>query len=241
MGFNGYQWAYRRNIGTHRAYAARHGYDYQCVAWPAFTRLLMECAWLKIPLLWGALRAGRPWVLYLDCDIEVKPGTPAVETLFEPGKTLYMVNGFSGRLNSGVMLARQDPALEELLRTILSNAQNPVPPEDDVGWGENGHVIHYAKNFPGLKILATAWNNNQDPALADHLRHYSAGPMRRHYRFTPLEKTMSRLGRLYLKLAAASGEPAGDDFFRQLRRLLGTVHRRYPGFAPVDMPAGEAA
>jgi len=235
MGFNGYQWAYRRNIETQKAYAHRHGYDYVFVEKPAFTRLLMECAWLKLPLMLAALRSGRPWVFYLDSDIEVKRDTPAIETIFCDGMTLYMANGFSGRLNSGVMIARNDPALTALLERIVDKALMTVPEEDSVGWGENGHVIHFAKNFAGLQLISSVWNNNCDPEIDDYLRHYSAGPMRRHYQFTPVEKVCSKLGKVYIKgmKAISGGKESDGDFFANLKSLTDTVLQYYPELGSV--------
>ena len=237
MGFNGYQWAYRRNIETQRAYAQRQGYDYVFVERPAFSPLLMECAWLKIPLLIAALTAGRPWALFLDSDIEAKESTPAVETVFEEGKTLYLANGFSGRPNSGVILVRQDPAVISVLQTMLGHALMTLPAEDDVGWGENGHVIHFAKNFPGLKILPQVWNNNQDPDLDDYFRHYSAGPMRKFYRFTRGEEMSKRLGKAYLKgmKLLRGGQNDSSGFFTRLDALLRQVRRHYPVFPDVEI------
>lgn len=242
MGFNGYQWAYARNVRTQKVYASAHGYDYVFVEKPALTRLLMECAWLKIPLMLSALAAGRPWVLFVDCDIEVKHGTPAMETLFEEDKDLYMANGFSGRLNSGMILARNRPGVVSLLRTTLNDALKPIPPEDDVGWGENGHIIHYAKNYSGLKLLPTEWNNNQNPELADYFRHYSAGPMRQFYQFTPAERLAAKTGKLYVKtgkvyqtLTKLLGKEGQRDFFSQLRGLFATARHAYPVFASIDI------
>ena len=235
MGFNGYQWAYRRNIDTHRAYARRHGYDCVFVKKPAFTRLLMECAWLKLPLMLAALRSGRPWVFYLDSDIEVKQETPAIETLFCDGKTLYMANGLSGRLNSGVIIARNDPAVTALLERIVDNALMIVPKEDRVGWGENGHVIHFAKNFAGLQLIDSVWNNNSDPKMDDYLRHYSAGPMRRHYQFTWAEKACLKIGKVYIKRMKAifGTKRFNGDFFANLRSLTDTALRHYPELGSV--------
>lgn len=230
MGFNGYQWLYDKNRKTHEAYCKRHGYEYVFIEKPAFTPLMMECAWLKIPLIVSALESGRPWVLYVDADIEIKPTTPAIETIIEDGKSIYMANGFSGRLNSGFILTANNNDLIEILRTILREALNPLPPEDDVGWGENGHVIHFVKDFPGLKTLTFEWNNNQFPDSDDFIRHYSAGIMREHYKGTRFGNAAYRLSKFYAKSVNRKGRDE-TKFYEQLDGLLTEVHQSYPMIA----------
>ena len=129
-----------------------------------------------------------------------------------------------------MMLVRNDPAAVDLFKTILANALSPVPPEDNVGWGENGHVIHYVKTFPGLKILGTEWNNNQNPALRDYIRHYSAGPMRQYYSFTASEKVIANAGSLYSKIARRLSSNCGaSEFYARLDTLMRVVAANYPG------------
>jgi hypothetical protein len=229
MGFNGYQWKWRAAIQSHEAYCRKHNYNYVFVRKPAFTPLLMECAWLKLPLIISALSAQREWVLYLDCDAVISDDCPRIESVEELNKSLYMVNGFSGRVNAGVMLIKNDPPILQLLKEILANALSPIPPEDDVGWGENGHVIHYVKTFPGLKILGTEWNNNQNPQLKDYIRHYSAGPMRQHYHFTKKEIALGKLGSIYTKIVTKLKIPTNlNQFHERLDNFAQDVADRYP-------------
>lgn len=229
MGFNGYQWMWRRVIESHKAYCDKYGYDYLFVEKPSFTTLTMECAWLKIPLILSALSSGREWAFFIDSDAVIAGDCPPIESLGEPGKSLFMVNGYSGRLNSGVIVARNEPEVRELLSKILESALMPLPPEDDIGWGENGHVLHYAKKFPGLKVLGTEWNNNQDPNLKDYVRHYSAGPMRHIYKFTWLERLMERLTFYYSRILARIVPPSEPRrFYGGLNTLMNIVTATYP-------------
>ena len=225
MGFNGYQRIYGRNIETQRAYCARHGMDYEFLDRPFFTPLLMECCWLKVPLILAALDQGWPWVVYIDCDVEVRVSCPDLHSLERPGKHLYMATGYSGRLNSGVIIVKNSPEVRALFQRILDGAQKVLPPEDDVGWGENGHIIHFAKNSPLLEIIPPQWNNNHDPALADYLRHYSAGPMRPLYAPRPIEKAWALVGKAYLKASKWRSAPAADKFFDNLAALQATATR----------------
>lgn len=230
MGFNGYQWIYRRNIASHRAYAAKHGYEYVMVDSPAFTPLLMECAWLKLQLLAAALEAGRPWVLFLDADVQIANRAPSVETMFQDGKALYLGKGHSGRVNSGVMIGRNDPQLIQLIHQIVANALRPVPPEDDVGWGENGHVIHFAKNHPTLQIIDVRWNNTRFIELDDYFRHFT-GALKARYEPGLIGRCAGRLARFYVKLMRKLGYRDDPNlFFGRLSRLTSHATGRYRQF-----------
>ena len=228
MGFNGYQWLYDRNIRSQKKYCEEHGFDFLMIEKPTFTNLYMECAWFKIPALLGALQSGRPWVLYLDADIEARPGAPSFLTLEKPDRDLYLANGFSGRVNSGMILVKNTPRVQALLSETFQNALKTLPPEDDVGWGENGHIIHYAKNYPGLEIVDGRWNNNKDPELADYFRHYSAGPMRKFYHWGLREKVISKVTKSYVKHGLPTRTVQSLNFYERMDSLASSVFDAYP-------------
>jgi len=144
IAINGYHWKYKKNIDSHRAYAKRQGYRYVVVDRPVISLLEMECAWLKVALMIEALRAGYQWVLFVDADAEIKADAPAVESLDEVGKCLYMARGYSRRINSGVLIAKQSEEASLFFRKVLENCNLSLPKTDDVGWGENGHIIYFA-------------------------------------------------------------------------------------------------
>ncbi len=236
MAFNGYDLLYNRCIRSQRAYADRHGYLYRFVNRPRWTSLTRECAWLKIALVIRALRRGYDWVFFIDADAEVKPDAPPIQQLAEPGKSVYLVPGWSGRVNSGVLIVRNAPEALAMFQTILDNAENPVPDEDSISWGENGHVIHYSKNQPFVKLCDRKWNNNSDPAMPDYVRHYSNGPMRDTYTQSRLwrslftvEKTLARgQGRIVRKVQQQLGQ--SRPFLENLRMLEERCGRHYPEF-----------
>jgi hypothetical protein len=181
IALNGYQYLYSNNLSNQFFYAKNNGYSYVAVTKPALTLMAMECAWLKISLIANALRAGYETVMYIDADADIKLSTPPLQTLIEPNKYLYMAHGYSGRFNSGVIIAKNHPDLIEWLEVLIANSERQIPSEDSVGWGENGHVIHYAKNLSFIRRLSTEWNNNCNPNLNDYIRHYSMGPLRNFY------------------------------------------------------------
>jgi hypothetical protein len=236
MAFNGYDLLYNKCIRTQRAYAKRQGYCYRFVNRPRWTSLTRECAWLKISLMVAALKHGHPWVLFIDADAEVKPATPPIQTLDEPGKSVFLVPGWSGRVNSGVLIVKNTPESLALFERILANAEKPVPAEDSISWGENGHVIHFAKDQPFVKLCSRQWNNNSEPAMEDYIRHYSNGPMRDTYKQTPVwrvlfwvEKSLSRAqGRMIRKTREKLGMQR--TFSDNLLSLEHRCRQRYPEF-----------
>lgn len=213
MAFNGYQYFFRKSIETHRVYARTHGFEYAFIDRPRVTRLMLECAWLKLPLILSALARGYKWVLFVDADAEFRPGCPSIVSVVEPNKSVFMVNGHSGRVNSGVILVRNTPDTLEMFAKTLRGFDSTLPPEDFVGWGENGHVIHYTKHFDGLHILPAQWNNNRDPAMQDYIRHYSDGVMRNLYPWNPIVRILATTTRLAQRSAQRLSErfdfPAG--------------------------------
>jgi hypothetical protein len=185
VGLNYYDRMFQRCIDSHRQFADRHGYQYLLINKPV-SATITASAWLKIPLMLAALGKGYDWVMFVDADCEIKPSTPALATLTTPNHSLYMANGFSGRLNSGVIITRNSLDVIQLLGQVYANCDQEV---DSADWGENGHLIHFTRNWPGLKVLESIWNNNADPDLNDYIRHYSAGgPMRNLYAVNTRER-----------------------------------------------------
>ncbi len=183
IALNGYQWRYRSLIDSHQRYADKHGYDYTCITRPVLSTLGLEVAWLKIKLIIAALESGYSTVCFLDADTEVRPACPPLEAAMNPVDEIYAAKGFSGRVNSGVMIVKKSPDTLSFFKKILLLSTRPVPQVDSVGWGENGHVTHYARQFKRFATLDMRWNNNHDPDLTDYIRHYSRGPL--HHLYQP--------------------------------------------------------
>lgn len=182
VALDGYEYRYQPQIESQRAYAARMGYQFWLVNRPLFSCMGKECAWLKLYLLQFALmHLPFDLILSIDADAEIKETCPRLESVLHNEKTIYLARGYSGRFNSGVILCKKEPTLVALISDILAHADKPVPAEDSVGWGENGHIIHWCKTFSGTAELDRKWNNNQDPHLTDYIRHYSNGPLYRLY------------------------------------------------------------
>lgn len=185
---NGYWWRFQKNIESHRRYAERFGYDYVCISEPQFSSLGIEVAWLKIPLILKAFERGYKNVMFLDADTEVRPSAPCFTEVLDGDKALCFSRGYSGRINSGVIITRRSINTANYFRSILASCEQGVPEEDSVGWGENGHIIHHSKGKDFVGIISSKWNNNHDHNLEDYIRHYSAGPLRSSYQ----ERLMNR-------------------------------------------------
>jgi hypothetical protein len=173
---------FRRCLQSHKVYADRQGYRYQLIIPPRPTDKGDRIGWLKIPMVLAALEKGYDWVMFLDADCEVTDRAPRVESIEQPDKSLYLALGHTKRVNSGVILVKNSPESREFFRTVLANAEEPVPTDGFPPFPyENGHMIHYSRSFDGLELLDQRWNNNVDLELADYVRHYSGGEMRSGY------------------------------------------------------------
>ena len=185
IALNGYQWMYHRELKSHKEFANKHGYTHEAVTKPVVTALGVECCWLKLTLMRTALLSGYDTVLFIDADAMVKPNTPELAKIYQPGKFIYMAKGHSNRFNSGVFIARKNTKTIAWLTKVIDARFNEVKIENNVGWGENGHVIEFSKGVPFIAELEQKWNNTFDYQLNDYIRHSNCGPMRTHY-FTNL-------------------------------------------------------
>ncbi|KUJ84922.1 hypothetical protein AWR36_004600 [Microbulbifer flavimaris] len=182
-----YDKAFAKIIKTHERYARKYGHDYQLISGPGSDVLGREVAWLKIPLLIGAMDAGYEAVMFVDGDAEIQKKCPNFVDLFEDDADVYLANGHSGRPNSGVIIVKATPESKALLERVLQDFGKPLSQIDTVGWGENGYVIHEVRKYARYKNISLRWNNTWDVELKDYIRHYT-GPMRAHYKFGFKEK-----------------------------------------------------
>lgn len=181
IALNGYQWMYQRELKSHEQYAQKYSYVYQAITHPFVSMLGVECCWLKLTLMREALLSGYDTVLFLDADTMVNSNCPALTKIFKERKYVYMAKGYSNRFNSGVLIARNDTKTIEWLTSVINARFNKVQKENDVGWGENGHVIEFSKGVPFIVELDQKWNNTFNNSLKDYIRHQNCGPMRTGY------------------------------------------------------------
>lgn len=240
IALNGYQWRYRDLLKTHRQYCLRHGYQYVAVTRPVLSTLGLEVAWLKVKLILEALQAGYETVLFLDADTRVAADAPGLNVALNDQHLIYAAKGFSGRYNSGVLLIRNGSASIRFFEKMLAMALNKLPEADDVGWGENGHLIHLAKREPSCTELDPRWNNNHRLYLNDFIRHYSRGPLYHEHHASLSMQLMERLSHYTLALhrrliALIYGRKANmqwqkSRFYPLLDQLCDRVCHRHPVF-----------
>lgn len=237
LALNGYHALYRNHIEKHRAYAQQQGYEYLCVERPRLTLLDIECTWLKISLIIKALEQKYDWVVCLDADTEVRTSTPNVESLYVDGKYIYMAKGFSNRFNSGVLILKNHGKTLRFMRQVFANHDKALVACDDVGWGENGHIIYFAKRFDIVQEIDKRWNNNHCLALADYIRHYSYGPLHQSYSVKVSDKLEYQfwhyalaIWKRYHKLVLHLTPTRPKSFIYHLDKLTGSVCNDHPEF-----------
>jgi hypothetical protein len=231
IALNGYQWLYKHCIESHKRYALAQGYKYEVVTYPAMTAVGVECCWLKLTLLKAALEAGYETVCFIDADALVKPHTPAFETTFEPGKYLYLAKSYSERFNSGVIIVRNHHKIRLWVDQVIARRHLNVERQNDVCWGENGHIIQQTQQCTFVSTLDSRWNNTYDKTLDDYIRHFNHGPLRESRTLKTIHFLLSRTTRLLTKTKSLinkySCQKVNDD---PLQRLTGDVLTHYSSF-----------
>jgi hypothetical protein len=234
IALNGYQWLYKDCIASHKRYADRHSYTYQVVTRPYATSIGVECCWLKLTLMIEALDNGYDAVLFVDADAYIQIEAPKLSSVLLPDKYIYLAKSYSGRYNSGVMLIKNHSKIRRLLNTIITSRHQPISAENDVGWGENGHIIEYTKHCQFVSTLNRSWNNTYDPELNDYIRHFSFGPLRTNFWLNLSHKILARLTTLFSKcqaLTEASNQSSPPQ--DKLTKLTALVLQRYSEFGRV--------
>ncbi|WNC70193.1 hypothetical protein RI845_08640 [Thalassotalea nanhaiensis] len=236
IALNGYQWLYQEYLLSHQAYAKTNNYEYVVISKPSISNLGMECCWLKLVLLKAALVNGYQNVMFVDADALINEDCPSIDEIFVDDKYLYMANGYTGRFNSGVMIAKKAGALINWLDKLILSRRQHLPSIDSTGWGENGHIIHFSKQVNFIKVLHHRWNNTFDEKLNDHIRHFSYGPMRTSKLKTLAHHVLRRsLGLLVKYVFVKQGVNhilASDVFQRETQKVI----VNYPQFQSSHKP-----
>ena len=149
---------------------------------------------------------------------------------------MYLAKSYSGRYNSGVLLIKNHNKVRRLLNTIVTARDKPILAENDVGWGENGHIIEYTKDCQFVSTLNRSWNNTYDPYLNDYIRHFSFGPLRTNLWLNLSHKALSRITKIFSKCQAfieitRLSYPRED----KLTKLTALVLQRYSEFGRVSL------
>lgn len=233
VALNGYDLAYRRALQSHADYAARVGAIQVTVTRPS-VRDPALAAWLKIPLMRRSLESDWDWVAYVDADCEFKEGAPSfTQTLEGPegGKgDIFMAEGRSGRINSGVMIARSSEGSRRFFNYVEESIDWSIPEQDRAGLKyENGNVIHVDRVIQPITRLDLRWNNTFDPELPDYVRHY-AGPLRPSYDRSAFDTVRLKARRLLSKRPSPQPDRRSEEFATSLAALTDRVASTYAPF-----------
>jgi hypothetical protein len=179
VGLNGYAERYSNYVRSQQLYADHNQYLYVAITEPSGKYGASEASWLKIAVMNDALALGYDRVAYIDCDAEVLPSAPPLDNIFDvdpPGR-IFMARGHSGRFNSGVMFVRNSLISRRFYKEVWNAMGTLLDPADDVGWGDNGHVIQVAKKLDCVTEIPTAWNSTVwPPPAVEFVRHHT-GPL----------------------------------------------------------------
>jgi hypothetical protein len=232
IGLSGYDRIFKRCVDSQRAYCRAHGYAYEIVTRVPGGATPPESSWLKVPLMLEALARGYEWVAFLDSDCEVRPHTPPVPTIYQPGRSVYLAVGKSGRFNAGVIIVRNTPESRAYLERVLAHAEQEVPAEDQAPY-ENGHVIHFARGNDAVGTLDRTWNNNVELVPSDFVQHFSGGPLRPLYRTDPAGRLILAMHRVRNAVQRRLGmaPPVSTVRRERLREKARACAARSPVFA----------
>ncbi|WP_156126374.1 putative nucleotide-diphospho-sugar transferase [Hymenobacter sp. DG25B] len=178
IALGGYALLFRKCINSHKEYCQKYGYEYKIIDKSKEDLTPSAAAWLKIVMIINALESGYESVFFIDADCLVRSHTPPVEDVFTEGQSIYMANGHSGRLNSGIIIVKNTPEALDFFKNVLNNCEKPVPDEDFAIY-ENGHMIHYGKTNPAVGVIPyELWNNTVAIDERSYIQHYSGGGLR---------------------------------------------------------------
>ncbi|ROS60968.1 hypothetical protein EDF38_0044 [Frigoribacterium sp. PhB160] len=228
VALNGYGTSYRRAIRSQEAYARRLGAEHVSVTKP-FVKDPALAAWLKVPLLASALASPRKWVAYIDADCVVSEQAPDFRESITSGTVdVHMAEGRSGRVNSGVIFARNSEASRGYIDRVLATLTESVSLEDRAGLKyENGNFIYVDRTVSRADRLPLEWNNTFDPDLVDHIRHYT-GDLRAGYQRSVLDTYLGKAQKIFARKPGPQPERRSREFVAALDDVTRRAIRLYP-------------
>lgn len=234
IALEGYSGLFRSCIKTQQDYCARFNFDYVLIDKSPRPLLPTEAAWLKLFLLRAALECDYKWIAFIDADCEVRLHTPSfIQDLeqFNNSKSIFMAHGFSGRINSGVIMMKNSKKAFDYLEEVIQNGDSPVSQEDQALY-ENGHMIHYGKNNPNVQIIESVkWNNNISLNENSYIQHYSGGKLRMKYlKAHQLSKYIYLIIRKIRKVSRPFSSNNSTTSMNDINSLLPFYYKAYPAF-----------
>lgn len=235
VALNGYQWVYAKCLTSHKQYADRIGADYKAITTPFFSWSGVECCWLKLFLAKQAMSTGYRAVVFLDADTQVQMAAPNIFEEMKASNHIYMARGYSGQVNSGVMLLRNHPKTQLFLTSVIGTIRSDLAKRSNVGWGENGNVIEVLKHSDCFSQLDNAWNKTAELGEADYIRHYNHGPMRSFVLTHGWHKLVSRLSDYWYRFNMLVQRQNKSTLIKKfVEKDLVRIQQRYPIFGQLN-------
>jgi hypothetical protein len=169
-------------IDSQKHYCKKLGYSYLLIDSSPRAMTASESAWLKIGLMDKFLGQHWEYVIFIDADCEIREHAPGIVlNIKDNPRSVFFATGYSGRINSGVIIVRNHTDSISFFQKILRHCDDIMPAPDKALY-ENGHVIHFGKNTSCVGLLPhKEWNNNSEYDPESFIQHYSGGPLRDHY------------------------------------------------------------
>jgi hypothetical protein len=244
IALNGYEKTFKSCIDSQRVYCEKNNYKYIVVDHSPRDMEAIESAWIKIPLILTALKAGYEWVAFIDSDCEIRENTPPFDVYLsneDPNKSLFISIGKSGRLNSGVMIIRTSHDSISFFDKVYNYIDEKVPETDRTAF-ENGHIIYFGKDNNDIALLDhKEWNNNSTLDDSSYIQHYSSGALRNHYfevhgKYNPKRGLFFKLKKLFWSKKRVD---IGKGYYEgklsdKVASLLAIYIQKYPSFLNPD-------
>jgi hypothetical protein len=135
-----YKLKYLPCIESQEKYCNRMNYTYTLVSGPDDSRNWKRA---KVEELSSIINITNDDILLIDGDCYIKDICPPIDFLTED-KSIFYVNGKSGRLNSGFLYFKNNSYSKDFVKELLEKLNEPIPRGHGyfvTSEGENGHII----------------------------------------------------------------------------------------------------
>ncbi len=204
-----YDILFKSCIQSHKEYCKKYGYEYKVITNTYKDLSASESSWLKIPLIVNAIEAGYKNIFFVDADCEIRKHAPPVDQLMEGAYSLFLAPGISGRINAGVIIVKNTSDSLAFFNNIIQQCEITIPKEDFAAF-ENGHMIHFGKNNPIVKMIShNQWNNNSTFDENSYVQHFSNGKAKlrqRYLKMHPITYFIVRVANLLSKFKGKKAE-----------------------------------
>lgn len=146
----------------------------------------------KIEELQELLTYEKEDICLIDSDCYIKNTCPSFSTFIDNSKSIFFVNGKSGRLNSGFLYFKNNDSSKQFINDLQNNLKHNVP--RGKGYfvtkeGENGHIIWLKDEYEkaGQNIfqeISKKWNCSSPALKKDaYILHFTNDLKKEYYKY----------------------------------------------------------